>query len=93
MVIVLQERCFLSTCSDLADDTKTKSEVVAHCLVVAEAMLSVFPLSCAGMRQDSADAGVESPGRVRPVCRDAAVCHAQAGSSSNFFERHFSMQR
>ena len=27
MVIVLQERCFLSTCSDLADDTKTKSEV------------------------------------------------------------------
>ena len=57
MVIVLQERCFLSTCSDLADDTKTKSEVVAHCLVVAEAMLSVFPLSCAGMRQDSADAG------------------------------------
>eukprot|EP00434_Breviolum_minutum_P034897 symbB.v1.2.030891.t1/scaffold3527.1/size54684/4 len=26
-----------------------------------------------GMRQDSADAGVESPRRVRPVCRDAAV--------------------
>ena len=30
---------FLSTCVNLADDTKTKSKVVAHCLVVAGAML------------------------------------------------------
>ena len=35
---VLQEPCFLATCPNLADDSRVKSEVVAHCLLLTSSL-------------------------------------------------------